>query len=66
MKYLEYNDNHKLINVETDDGDTVVINSKKGIIIYVKHNDIGFSIDYYKDLDSPPFREEQVLWEDVK
>jgi hypothetical protein len=66
MKYLEYNDNHKLINVETEEEDTVVIDSKEGIIIYIKHNDIGFSIDYYNDFDSPPFRKEQVLWEDVK
>lgn len=66
MEYLKYNDNRKLISIETDDGDTVVIDSKEGILILVKHNDIGFSIDYYKDLDSPPFREDQILWEDKK
>lgn len=53
-------DDAEIITQEGDSINLVIGNCK----VRIMHNDAGFTIDYYTDDESEPFREDQIWFDD--
>jgi len=61
MKLLKKSKELIVISIK-EDNDVIIY--AKNLMIVIKHNDIGVSIDYYRNRKDTPFREDQVEFTD--